>query len=80
MVKQCSVIFGCLAAGEFLSWILQIPVPGSILDASAHTSSSGESDQCRFGEGNKSVSGFQYGFFLRAFRRGNNGVFRCHSC
>lgn len=31
MVKQCSVIFGCLAAGEFLSWILSIPVPGSII-------------------------------------------------
>lgn len=31
MVKQCSIIFGCLAAGEFLTWILNIPVPGSIL-------------------------------------------------
>ena len=31
MVKQCSVIFGCLAVGEFISWILNIPVPGSIL-------------------------------------------------
>lgn len=31
MVKQCSVIFGCLAAGEFLAWGLSMPVPGSIL-------------------------------------------------
>ena len=31
MDKQCSVIFGCLAVGEFISWILNIPVPGSIL-------------------------------------------------
>lgn len=31
MVKQCSVIFGCLAAGEFLTWIFGLPVPGSIL-------------------------------------------------
>ncbi len=31
MVKQCSIIFGCLAAGEFLAWGLSMPVPGSIL-------------------------------------------------
>lgn len=31
MVKQCSIIFGCLAVGEFLSWILSISIPGSIL-------------------------------------------------
>lgn len=31
MVKQCSIIFACLAAGEFIAWILRIPIPGSIL-------------------------------------------------
>ena len=31
MVKQCGIIFGCLAAGEFLSWVAGLPVPGSIL-------------------------------------------------
>lgn len=31
MVKQCSILFACLAAGEFLAWILRIPIPGSIL-------------------------------------------------
>lgn len=31
MVKQCSIIFLCLAAGELLSWLLKLPVPGSIL-------------------------------------------------
>ena len=31
MVKQCSVIFGCLAVGEFIAWLFRIPVPGSIL-------------------------------------------------
>ncbi|MDE6378479.1 MAG: CidA/LrgA family protein [Duncaniella sp.] len=30
MVKQCAIIFGCLAAGEFLSWIFSLPIPGSI--------------------------------------------------
>lgn len=31
MVKQCAIIFGCLAAGEFLSRVARVPVPGSIL-------------------------------------------------
>ncbi len=31
MVKQCGIIFGCLAGGEFLSWLLGLPVSGSIL-------------------------------------------------
>ena len=31
MVKQCAIIFGCLAAGEFISWLLGLPIPGSIL-------------------------------------------------
>lgn len=31
MVKQCAIIFGCLAAGEFLSWALRLPIPGSII-------------------------------------------------
>lgn len=31
MVKQCAIIFGCLAAGEFLSRVAGVPVPGSIL-------------------------------------------------
>lgn len=31
MVKQCSVIFGCLAVGEFIVWLTGISIPGSIL-------------------------------------------------
>ncbi len=31
MVKQCAVIFGCLAAGEFIVWLTGISVPGSII-------------------------------------------------
>jgi holin-like protein len=31
MVKQCSIIFACLAAGEFIAWIFKIPIPGSII-------------------------------------------------
>lgn len=31
MVKQCSVIFGCLAIGELMSWGLSVPIPGSII-------------------------------------------------
>lgn len=31
MVKQCAIIFGCLAVGEFLAYILHLPVPGSII-------------------------------------------------
>ena len=31
MVKQCSIIFGCLFIGEFISWLLKLPIPGSIM-------------------------------------------------
>lgn len=31
MVKQCAIIFGCLAGGEFIAWLASIPVPGSII-------------------------------------------------
>lgn len=31
MVKQCAILFGCLALGEFLVWLTHIAVPGSIL-------------------------------------------------
>lgn len=31
MVKQCSIIFGCLGVGELLSWGLSVSIPGSII-------------------------------------------------
>ena len=31
MVKQCTILFGCLAAGDFLVWITEIKLPGSII-------------------------------------------------
>lgn len=31
MIKQCTVLFGCLALGELLVFIFQIAFPGSIM-------------------------------------------------
>ena len=31
MVKQCFIIFGCLAVGELIVWLTGISIPGSIL-------------------------------------------------
>jgi len=31
MVKQCFIIFGCLAVGEIIVWLTGISIPGSIL-------------------------------------------------
>lgn len=31
MVKQCFIIFGCLAVGEAIVWLTGISIPGSIL-------------------------------------------------
>lgn len=31
MIKQCTVIFGCLALGELLVWLIEVPLPGSIV-------------------------------------------------
>lgn len=31
MIKPCTVIFGCLALGEAVVWLLGVPFPGSIV-------------------------------------------------
>lgn len=31
MIKQCTVLLGCLALGELLVWAFQLPLPGSIV-------------------------------------------------
>lgn len=31
MIKSCSILFGCLAVGELVVWLLGLPLPGSIL-------------------------------------------------
>lgn len=31
MVKQCTILFGCLALGEFIVWLTGIALPGSII-------------------------------------------------
>ncbi len=31
MVKQCAILFGCLALGEFIVWLTGIKLPASIL-------------------------------------------------
>lgn len=31
MVRQCSIIFGCLAFGEWIVWITGISIPSSII-------------------------------------------------
>lgn len=31
MVRQCAIIFGCLAMGEILVWLTGITLPGSII-------------------------------------------------
>ncbi|MDE7378183.1 MAG: CidA/LrgA family protein [Paraprevotella sp.] len=31
MVKQCSILFGCLALGEFVVWLTGIKLPSSIV-------------------------------------------------
>lgn len=31
MVKQCTILFGCLAAGDFIVWLTGVALPGSII-------------------------------------------------
>lgn len=31
MIKQCFIIFGCLAVGELIVWLTNIPIPSSII-------------------------------------------------
>ena len=31
MVKQCAILFGCLALGDFIVWLTGIKLPGSII-------------------------------------------------
>lgn len=31
MIRQCFIIFGCLAVGELIVWLTDIPIPSSIV-------------------------------------------------
>ena len=31
MIRQCFIIFGCLAMGELIVWLTKIPIPSSIV-------------------------------------------------
>lgn len=31
MIRQCFIIFGCLALGELIVWLADIPIPSSII-------------------------------------------------
>lgn len=31
MIRQCFIIFGCLALGELVVWLTDIPIPSSII-------------------------------------------------
>jgi len=31
MVKQCTILFGCLALGDFVVWATGVKLPGSII-------------------------------------------------
>ncbi len=31
MIRQCLIIFGCLAVGEFIVWLTSISIPSSII-------------------------------------------------
>lgn len=31
MIRQCFIIFGCLALGEWVVWLTDIPIPSSII-------------------------------------------------
>lgn len=31
MIRQCFIIFGCLALGELIVWLTDIPIPSSII-------------------------------------------------
>ena len=31
MVKQCTILFGCLALGDFIVWLTGVALPGSII-------------------------------------------------
>lgn len=31
MIRQCAILFGCLALGELVIWLTHIPLPSSIL-------------------------------------------------
>ena len=31
MIRQCLIIFGCLAVGEFIVWLTGISIPSSII-------------------------------------------------
>ena len=61
MIRQCAILFGCLALGELLIYFTHIPLPSSILGMGARTG--------RF-------LGGQHRFLLRAAWRGHYVLLR----
>lgn len=80
MVKQCFIIFGCLAVGELIVWLTGISIPGSILGMLLLTALLEKKaikvedvgPMCRFLVSNM-------GFFLRAAGRRSDALFRHYS-
>ena len=70
MIRQCSILFGCLALGELIVYLTGIKLPSSIIGIFAsYTFLTVGLDKARMGSGIDRLLGSQSGF-LFLFLRG----------
>lgn len=80
MIRQCAILFGCLALGELIVWLTGIKLPSSIIGMLLLTLFLKLGwIKLHWVQGMSDFLVANLGFFLRAARRGTDAVLRRHS-
>ena len=69
MVKQCTILFGCLALGDFVVWATGVKLPGSLLADGM--------GKAALGQGYLRFLSKQHGVLFRSAGSGPDALFRC---
>ena len=78
MVKQCTILFGCLALGDFVVWATGVKLPGSIIGMLLLTAFLQMGwVKLRWVKGILRFLSKQHGVFFRSAGSGPDALFRC---
>ena len=76
MVKQCTILFGCLALGDFVVWATGVKLPGSIIGMLLLTAFL-QMGKAALGQGYLRFLSKQHGVLFRSAGSGPDALFRC---
>ena len=75
MVKQCTILFGCLALGDFVVWATGVKLPGSIIGMLLLLADG--MGKAALGQGYLRFLSKQHGVLFRSAGSGPDALFRC---